>query len=308
VQILDALATEHALPFDALLASLVQTLNDARAGRVHVPDRMALPVASGSTWLVMPAWLDNEIAIAKLITVIPDNPAQQRPAISGDVLVIRAATGVRLALLDGPTVTARRTAAVSALAGQRLAAVAHGPVLIVGAGVQGRAHAQAFIELLGVREIWLQSRTRASAEALAEWVADRWPAVVTRVVDDANQAMVHCPVIVTTTTANAICLSGQPRADAFIAAVGAFKPAMLELAPHVVQWFRREGRIVADTVAAEHEAGDLLQAGIEWSRVKLLGDLVAQENIPRGGPVLFKSCGSALWDLAAARVAVQGFS
>ena len=48
-----------------------------------------------------------------------------------------AVDGRRIGLLDGPTVTARRTAAVSLLAAQRLAPRTDGPLLIVGAGVQG---------------------------------------------------------------------------------------------------------------------------------------------------------------------------
>ena len=54
------------------------------------------------------------------------------------------ATGQRALVLDGPTVTARRTAAVSLLAAQRLAPGSDGPLLIVGAGAQAQAHLEAF--------------------------------------------------------------------------------------------------------------------------------------------------------------------
>jgi ornithine cyclodeaminase len=62
-------------------------------------------------------------------------------------VVFDAASGQRLALLDGPTVTARRTAAVSLLAAQQLAPQRDEALLIVGAGVQGRAISRPFMPL-----------------------------------------------------------------------------------------------------------------------------------------------------------------
>ena len=114
----------------------------------------------------MPAH-DAHIAITKLITFTPANTGSARPTIQGDVIVTHVATGTRALLLDGPTVTARRTAAVSALAAQRLAPRPEGPLLIVGAGVQGRAHLDAFADVLGVKAVVIASRSEASADALA---------------------------------------------------------------------------------------------------------------------------------------------
>lgn len=69
-------------------------------------------------------------------------------------------TGERCLVLDGPTVTARRMAAVSVLAAQRLAPSKQVPVLIVGAGVQGSAHLQAFAEGLGLASFSLPRPVR----------------------------------------------------------------------------------------------------------------------------------------------------
>lgn len=67
----------------------------------------------------------------------------------------------------------------------------------------------------------------------------------------------------------------------------------------------RSGTLVVDTRDADHEAGDLLQAGLNVSEMPTLGDVVRGHVLPaRAGPVFFKSCGWAGWDLAAARCAV----
>jgi 1-piperideine-2-carboxylate/1-pyrroline-2-carboxylate reductase [NAD(P)H] len=162
-RVLGPAETAAALPWPALLQELVQLLLD---DQVHVPARLVQPLPGGGSLFVMPAH-DARIAITKLITFTPANTGSARPTIQGDVIVTHVATGTRALLLDGPTVTARRTAAVSALAAQRLAPRPEGPLLIVGAGVQGRAHLDAFADVLGVKAAVIASRSEASADALA---------------------------------------------------------------------------------------------------------------------------------------------
>jgi hypothetical protein len=162
-RVLGPAETAAALPWPALLQELVQLLLD---DQVHVPARLVQPLPGGGSLFVMPAH-DARIAITKLITFTPANTGSARPTIQGDVIVTHVATGTRALLLDGPTVTARRTAAVSALAAQRLAPRPEGPLLIVGAGVQGRAHLDAFADVLGVKAVVIASRSEASADALA---------------------------------------------------------------------------------------------------------------------------------------------
>jgi ornithine cyclodeaminase len=62
---------------------------------------------------------------------------------------------------------------------------------------------------------------------------------------------------------------------------------------------------VVDTRDADHEAGDLLQAGINVTALPTLSDLLRAQTPRPAGPVFFKSCGWAGWDLAAARCAIR---
>jgi len=230
---------------------------------------------------------------------------RQLPAIQGDVVVFDAINGQHLCMLDGPTVTARRTAAVSLLAAQRLAPIPNGKLLIVGAGVQGRSHLEAFAQGLGVKEVMVASRSRASADALVQHGINL--GLQAQVVSNADEALAECSLVVTATSAQHIAMRARPRDDAFVCAVGAFSPRMVEWSPEVCQHMAQYGRIVVDTRDADHEAGDLLQAGLEVSRFASLQDVVQQphEFTNKAGPVFFKSCGWAGWDLAAARCVVQ---
>lgn len=299
--ILDAAATAKALSYLALVHELQSMLRDPA---VTVPPRLIQPLPGGGSLFVMPA-NDARIAIAKLITFTPANGQQGMPAIQGDVVVFDIASGERIAIIDGPTVTARRTAAVSLLAAQRLARNSAGPLLIVGAGVQGRAHLDAFHAGLPLQEVWIASRSRASAESLVRHAQQL--GMKARHIDDPNAALAHCPLVVSTTPAQQVVLRAMPRADAFITAVGAFTPRMVEWDAAICRGLAAVGTLVVDTRDADHEAGDLLQAGIDVSALPTLADVIDdarwRDHPARraSGPVFFKSCGWAGWDLAAAR-------
>lgn len=293
--------TAQALPYDALALEIAALLQDPT---VVVPPRIVQALHGGGSLFVMPA-ADARLAITKLISFIPTNTQRGLPTIQGDIVLFDVLTGQRVALLDGPTVTARRTAAVSLLAAQKLAPRRDGPMLIVGAGVQGRAHLEAFHQGLGVHTFWVASRSAASADALV--VHAQQLGLQARRVDDPNAALADCPLVVSTTPAQEVVLTALPRSDAFVAAVGAFTPRMLEWSAEVCQHLARTGTLVVDTRDADHEAGDLLQAGIDVSALPTLSDVLGQtaawQNAqrPAAGPVFFKSCGWAGWDLAAAR-------
>ena len=294
--------TADALPYPLLAQEIERLLGDSS---VVVPPRLVQRLSDQSSLFVMPA-SDAKLAITKLITWVADNPSRGLPAIQGEVMVFDVHDGRLLFSLDGPTVTAHRTAAVSLLAAQKLAPNPAGKLLLVGAGVQARAHLQAFVNGLGVREVVVSSRTRASAQALVEeakalglqaWVAD-----------NPNHALADCSLVVSATSAQEVSLYSMPREDAFVCAIGAFTPAMVEWTPEVCVYMAQHGQVFVDTRDADHEAGDLLQAGLDVTTFPTLQALVRGEvsgAYDKNKPVFFKSCGWAGWDLAAARCVVN---
>lgn len=296
--------TAQALPYPQLVQSIKALLSDPS---VTVPPRVVLPLTGGGSLFVMPA-ADERVAITKLITFIPDNARRGLSAIQGDVVVFDTRDGRRLRILNGPTVTARRTAAVSLLAAVALAPKPQGKLLIVGAGVQGRSHLDAFVQGLGVREVLVASRSNSSADALVDHARDL--GVQANRTNDPDAALADCTLVVTCTSAQDVALRNLPRDDALVCAVGAFTPQMAEWAPDVCQQVAKRGRVVVDSRDADHEAGDLLQAGLDVSLFASLADIVNRQPLRPpsdviGGPVFFKSCGWAGWDLAAARCCVS---
>ena len=300
MEILSAENTASRLPYLELADAIREVALARRSGTVQAPPRLALPLAEDGVLLVMPA-SDAEISITKLVTVHPENVGRGLPTIQGEVVVMEAATGSRLGLLDGTVVTARRTAALSMLAARELAPHPDGPLLVVGAGTQGRSHLEAFREGLGVSEVFIYSRTTESSAALAEHAVGLGMDAV--VVPRPEDALGEVTLLVTATTSREPVLPEGVRGDAFVAAVGSFEPEAAELPPAMIS---RSTVVVDTTEGAREEAGDLLQAesvgAFRWESAAALEDALRWSERP-GGLVVFESVGHALWDLAAAKLA-----
>ena len=300
MEILEATETAERLPYPALADSIREMALARGSEDVQAPPRFALPLPEGGVLLVMPA-ADRDIAITKLVTVHPENPGRDLPTIQGEVVVMDATTGERLGLLEGSVVTARRTAALSVLAARELAPRPDGPLLVVGAGTQGRAHLDAFRAGLGVSRAFISSRSQGNAVSLAGHA--RSLGMEAEAVEGPGEVLDDVGLIVTATTSKEPVLPEEIPDGVFVAAVGAFEPGAAELTPATIS----ASRVFVDTLeGAREEAGDLIQAqhanAFAWENATELEEALRSPESP-AGTVVFKSVGHALWDLAAARTA-----
>ena len=140
MKIFDAAATRAALPFERLIAALRGAVRERLRGAA--PPRARDRGGDGGVDLaVMPAWQPTAATTAsRSVNIAPGNAARGLPALHASYLLYDATTGAPLALIDGDEITARRTAAASALAASLLARADARRLLVVGAGA-GRAPA-----------------------------------------------------------------------------------------------------------------------------------------------------------------------
>ncbi|CAN5888808.1 delta(1)-pyrroline-2-carboxylate reductase family protein [soil metagenome] len=300
MEILDAKGTADRLPYPGLADSIREVALAMSSDALQAPPRLVLPLQEGGVLLVMPA-SDAEISITKLVTVHPENQARGLPTIQGEVVVMDATTGERRGLLEGGVLTARRTAALSMLAARELAPRPEGPLLIVGAGTQGRAHLDAFHTGLGVSRAFISSRSQKNAVSLAGHA--RSLGMEAREVEGPEEVLDEVGLVVTATTSAEPVLPEEVPEGVFVAAVGSFEPEAAELPPALIS----ASRIFVDTIeGAKDEAGDLTQAqsagALDWEDATTLTEALRLPERP-DGTVVFKSVGHALWDLAAARTA-----
>lgn len=304
MHILNARQTADALPYARLVPALAQATQDFADGRITAPERQVVTIDAASVLLSMPA-VSGDLGITKLITVHGDNARHGLPAIQGEVIVFEAHTGRRIALLDGPTVTARRTAAVTLLGIDTLMPTRPRSALLIGTGVQAVAHADALAEFFGIAHFWIVARDVARAQTFCADMSTRHAGVVASPlpVEVLSQELPPTDILIALTTARVPVIPIRLATQTLAIGVGAFKPEMAEFPAQLLT----ERTIVVDDVAgARHEAGDLIQAKVDWSRVRALGDILAGRGAPldvTAGLPVFKTVGQASWDLAAARVA-----
>jgi 1-piperideine-2-carboxylate/1-pyrroline-2-carboxylate reductase [NAD(P)H] len=301
----DAARTRELLPYPELVREIEVVLRLEEQGVSHAPTRHHLTLPGGGVLLVMPA-VDDTIAITKLATVHPANLAKGYPSVQAEVIVMEAQTGRWQMILDGPTVTARRTAAVTAWAIQRLAPVLPGDLLLIGAGVQAHSHLECLAELGLTRKVWVCSRGVLQRQKLVEY--GQHLGLEMLMVEEAALVLPKVRIVVSTTSSPTPVVPANVASGTLVAAVGAYTPAMSELPVELMQRATQPGSLlVADSPAACHEVGEFVLAGIVPDQIRLLGD-IRHQPATFTDIAVFKSVGQALWDLAAARVALRTVS
>lgn len=287
--------TAELLPFAALCDAVADAAHDYAAGRIHSPERQVLPLAQNGVLLSMPATA-TDIGIHKLVNVCPGNGALGLPTIHGVVAAYDGATGVPLVILDGPTVTGRRTAAVSMLAIRTLARRPPQRVALIGTGTQAAYHVEALAALHPAIQVDVHGRSDASVQSFCRNSA---AGIDLRPASGAVDPTVD--VVITLTTSLVPVYDEAPRPDRLLIGVGAFKPEMAEYGPTSIHG---SDVFIDDPAGARHEAGDLIQAGFDWATGRSLADALDGTGMT-DRPRLFKSVGCAAWDLAAARCALR---
>ena len=289
----DAAATEAALPWDRLIPAL----RDAFVAGAEAPQRHRHALPHG-TLLLMPAWQGSWLGV-KLVTVHPGNAGQGLPAVHSTYLLSDARTGEPVALLDGDTLTERRTAAASALAASYLARPDASRLLVVGAGRVARLLAPAHAAVRGIRQVEVWARRPAQAEALAaELRGAGFEAVRAEGLQEAvgRADIVSCATL----AAEPLVRGAWLRPGTHLDLVGAFTPAMREADAVAVA----RAAVFVDTEAALAEAGELQGVPAGDVRGTLAGLCRGGAGRRDGGEVtLFKSVGAAIEDLAAAVLA-----
>jgi ornithine cyclodeaminase/alanine dehydrogenase-like protein (mu-crystallin family) len=274
-----------------------------RAG-ANTPLRASYPVTpEGDRLLLMPAWNAAALGV-KVVTVFPRNRARGLASVAALYLLLDAETGHPLALIDGEALTLRRTAAASALAATFLARADARTLLVVGAGALAPYMAEAHCAVRPIDRILVWGRSHEHASSTAKRLG-------AEVCEDLAAGLADADVVTCATTAREPIVHGRDiRPGTHVDLAGAFTPEMRESDDELIE----RAEVYVDTFAgALKEGGDLVQplaAGtIAREHVRAeLADLLCGRHPGRRTQeevTLFKSVGTALEDLCAARLVFE---
>jgi len=283
------------LRLEPLIAGVREALIDLSAGRVVQPLRTVMEIASEQGLLFVKPVLSRGILAAKLITQFPRNAERSLPTMLATIVLMDPGTGRTLAVMDGAWITALRTAAVSAAAADCLATKDAKVVALLGSGTLARTHALALRSVRPISEVRIWSR---NPEHVARCAVDV-EGIPTRT---AEEAVRGADIVCTVTTAREPVLKGAwLKRGAFVAALGAPRPAWRELDDDAM----RNVLVVDSYEAARQESGDVILSGAMVSAE--IGEILAGTR-PRpsaGSTIVFKALGQAVTDALAARLVYE---
>lgn len=312
---IDADSVARHLPWPALLQALQQAF---AATDLTTPVRShhhmhGLGQTQTPVLLSMPAWSPALGVGVKLVSVYPDNHTRQLPSIHGLYVLMDALSGRPQAVLDAGELTARRTAAASALASRYLSRADSRTLLMVGSGRLAQVLPLAHAQVRPIKRVLVWGRAPDKAQASAQALCAQ--GLHAEAVPDLRQACAQADIISCATLSATALLHGDwLRPGTHVDLVGAFTPQMREADDALMA---RASAVWCDTLAgALSEAGDIVQALDSGAlrREQIIGelaDLCRATQVPARAPgaiTVFKSVGAALEDLAAARLCLDGLS
>lgn len=302
IPFIDASEVEKATPMPALMRAIEQAFSTAE---IEAPERLSAAINDDQRLLIMPAWG----AVSELGVKVVAIDAKRRPSIQSNYIVIDRERGVPRAVLDGAVLTRRRTAAASALAATKIARRSRS-LLVLGTGALIGPLVEAYSTSFDLQSIAIWGRDPNKAKEVALRCRDAgYGAFAAGSIDE---QLPHCDIVSAATMSTSPLIAGELLArGAHVDLIGAYAADMCEADPAT---FARAAIFVDTYAGTRAEAGDLIQAvragAIGWNDV--CGDLAqlcgGEIRIPPDKELtLFKSVGSGIEDLAAARLVLEAY-
>lgn len=225
--------------------------------RYRLPEVLHLPAQRGAFHVKSAARVEPPaLAVIKINGNFPGNASTHGlPTIQGMIAVLDAERGCVLAIMDSTEITARRTAAATALAARHVARAGSRTLGLIGCGTQARYHVEALSDVAQLETILFYDSRDDAASAFEASVRERGPAA--RRAADPRAAARETDIVVTVTTSSTPVLALDDVArGAFVAGVGADNASKHELAPDLLA----ASRVVVDSRAQAAAGGDLHHA------------------------------------------------
>jgi ornithine cyclodeaminase len=295
------------LPMSDCIEVMEEVFKSQARGEVLQPLRQVMPIPdSRGVLALMPSYITSlKAAGVKVITAFPENLGTGYDSHQGAVMLFEGQNGRLLSIMDATSVTATRTAAVSAVATRSLARSDAGVLAILGSGTQAVTHLESIREVRSIKKTRVWSRNPDHAKQFSKRESKRWKLPV-EVTSSARDAVKGADIICTVTSASSPILFGEwIEPGVHINAVGASRPPSRELDSAVVV----KSKVFVDRrESAANEAEDLIapkrEGRINENHILgelgdvLIGKVRGRTSVP--DITLFKSLGLAIQDLASA--------
>lgn len=281
-------------------------------GKSEVPLRTNIPVLKHEgSLLFMPSYVEDlDSACLKVVNVFPQNIRQGLPTTPAQVLLIDAANGLVISVLDGTYVTQLRTGAATGAAFDVLGKKVCKKGALIGTGGQAATQLEAMLAVRNLEKVEVFDLSRERLESFVQQMNHELSGYKTKIVAAASSddAVEDADLLVCVTPSTRPVFDGRKvKPGATVSCVGSYQPHMQEMDPEVLV---RASKIYFDSVdAVLSEAGDILipLANGQIKEADFTGDLgdVLLHKIPgrenEEEIIVFKTVGIGTQDLLAAK-------
>jgi len=181
-----------------IIAALETAFRAKGEGRTEMPPKPGVHPGGGDNFIhAMPAYIqDLKSAGVKWVSGYPENYKRGLPYITGLLIYNDVENGLPLAVMDCAWITAKRTGAASAVAARRLARPESSVMGMLGCGVQGQSHAEAFTETFPLKKILAYDKDPESARRYAAAMTRQLKVEVVAV-QTPREAVSGCDIVAT---------------------------------------------------------------------------------------------------------------
>ena len=261
-------------------------------------------VNEDSTLLLMPAWNPSKDAGVKIVTVSPENGQFNLPSINGTYIYLDAIKGTIKAILEAKSLTAKRTAAASALAVSYLAKKDASSLLMIGTGALSLNLIKAHATVRPIKQVYIWGRSFQKAKNITNTLKKENFTVTA--IENIEDKISDVDIISCATLSKQPLVFGKYlKAGQHVDLVGAYKKDMREADNETI----KKANVFVDTYQGGlKESGDIV--------IPLQENIITEEdvkadlfelctNTKQGRQndteiTVFKSVGHALEDLSAA--------
>ena len=294
------------ISFDDLLDAIEASMYIYENKEYNMPQRLHIDNEDG-TLLLMPCFIKDYYG-TKLVSLYPHNTERNIPVLTGIMVLNDAQTGLPLALLNGPALTALRTAAVGSVSIRHLTPEDTESLGIVGAGVQGFYQAWVACSARKLKDIYIFDLYPKKTTELIDKLSKVIPDVKLHAARSTEDLLEKSQVVITATTSFEPVLPDKEEllAGKHFIGIGSYKPTVREFPKALYNLVKK---IFIDTDSALEESGDLIiplqNNWIKQEQVMTMGRFLIEnthKDEVKTETTFFKSVGMALFDVCASKL------
>lgn len=300
ITFIDSDSIEKAADYNTWVDTIESSFNLERDIDFKMPIRTHIDFDE-NTLLLMPC-IGSKYFATKIVSLFPKNSNRGLAPLSGLVILNSSETGQPLAILEGSTLTALRTAAVGSFGIRHLASKESSNLGVIGLGRQGVYQSLFACTQRRFKTIRVFDTIKKNIDNYRAILNTMYPDIEIITAKSIDELLAGSEVIITATNSNSPVLPDKESLlrDKTYIGIGSYKPEMREF-PDTL--FKMVDRIYIDTTDGLKESGDLIDPlKYRW---------ISENNFISGTEIVkgindanqtrvFKSVGMALFDLAAA--------